>query len=152
MIEGIDHVNLVVRDLATMASFYCEALGCRVTKEVTISGEWIAAVVGLEDVVADVVYLDFLVGPRIELIHFRTPEGIRPDALSVANTFGIRHVAFRVTDIDAVVDRLLQSGVKLRSKIAAVPQTQVSYAGNASKRLVYFDDPEGNLLELCEYR
>jgi catechol 2,3-dioxygenase-like lactoylglutathione lyase family enzyme len=152
MIEGIDHVNLVVRDLAAMKSFYCDALGCRVTKEVTISGHWIAAVVGLDDVVADVVYLDFPVGPRIELIYFHMPQGVRPDGLSVANTFGIRHVAFRVTDIDAVVKRLVQTRVKLRSEIATVPQTQVSYAGNASKRLVYFDDPEGNLLELCEYR
>lgn len=152
MIEGIDHVNLVVRDLAAMTSFYCEALGCRVTKEVTISGDWIAAVVGLEDVVADVVYLEFPSGPRIELIRYRTPEGVRPDSLSAANTFGIRHIAFRVTDIESVAERLLRRSVELRSEIATVPQTQVSYAGNASKRLVYFDDPEGNLLELCEYR
>jgi hypothetical protein len=31
-----------------------------------------------------------------------------------------------------------------------VPTAQVAFAG-AQKRLVYFRDPEGNLLELCEY-
>jgi catechol 2,3-dioxygenase-like lactoylglutathione lyase family enzyme len=151
MIEGIDHVNLVVRDLATMTAFYCEAMECRVTKQVTISGEWIASVVGLQGVVADVVYLDFPMGPRIELIRYRTPEGANWDALSNANSFGIRHIAFRVTDISAAAKRLCQAGVELRSEIATVPQNQVSYEGNASKRLVYFEDPEGNLLELCEY-
>ena len=30
--------------------------------------------------------------------------------------------------------------------------TQVTYAGGVRKRLVYFHDPEGNLLELCEYK
>lgn len=152
MIEGIDHVNLVVRDLAAMTSFYCEALGCRVTKQATISGEWIAAVVGLADVLADVVYLDFPSGPRIELIRYCKPQGVHVEGLSAANTPGIRHIAFRVTDIDVAVHRLREAGVTLRSDVAHVPQTQVSYAGNARKRLVYFDDPEGNLLELCEYR
>jgi catechol 2,3-dioxygenase-like lactoylglutathione lyase family enzyme len=33
-----------------------------------------------------------------------------------------------------------------------VPSSQVTYANNVRKRLVYFRDPEGNLLELCEYR
>ena len=32
------------------------------------------------------------------------------------------------------------------------PDTQVTYAGGIRKRLVYFHDPEENLLELCEYR
>jgi catechol 2,3-dioxygenase-like lactoylglutathione lyase family enzyme len=152
MIEGIDHVNIVVHDLAAMTKFYCECLGCRVTKEVTISGDWIAAVVGLQNVVADVVYLDFPSGPRIELIRYRIPEGVHPPSLANANTFGIRHIAFRVIDIAVVVRRLDQANAKIHSNVATVPQAQVSYAGNASKRLVYFEDPEGNLLELCEYR
>jgi catechol 2,3-dioxygenase-like lactoylglutathione lyase family enzyme len=151
MIEGIDHVNLVVDDLAAMTAFYCEALGCRVTKEVTISGDWIANVVGLDDVLADVVYLDLPNGPRIELIRYRRPEGKQPTGQSTANTMGMRHIAFRVSDMDRAVMRLREFNVVTRSEVATVPQSQVSYAGNVSKRLVYFEDPEGNLLELCEY-
>jgi catechol 2,3-dioxygenase-like lactoylglutathione lyase family enzyme len=151
MIEGIDHVNLVVRDLNAMIAFYRDVLGFLVTKEATISGDWIAEVVGLKDVLADVVYLHPSQGPRVELIHYRQPEGFRPDGLSLANTFGLRHIAFRVTDVDRVVDRLRLVGVRTHSPVATVPQTQVTYAGGASKKLVYFQDPEGNLLELCEY-
>ena len=35
--------------------------------------------------------------------------------------------------------------------VQRVPLLQVSYGGNVQKRLVYFHDPEGNLLEFCEY-
>jgi hypothetical protein len=42
--------------------------------------------------------------------------------------------------------------VRFFSQIQLVPDSQVTYAGGLRKRLVYFQDPEGNLLELCEYR
>lgn len=151
MIEAIDHVNLVVRDLSGMTRFYHDVLGFTVTKEVTISGQWIDEVVGLTDVLADVVYLDLAMGPRIELISYAKPVGEAVGA-NDANTPGIRHLAFRVSDIDAMATRLRDFQVSLGSEIATVPPTQVSYVGGARKRLVYFHDPEGNLLELCEYR
>jgi len=34
----------------------------------------------------------------------------------------------------------------------AVRGLSKTYAGGVRKRLIYFADPEGNLLELCEYR
>lgn len=152
MIKNIDHVNLVVRDLDAMKSFYEKGLGFRVTKEVTISGQWIDDVVGLQGVVADVVYLDLTQGPRIELIRYRQPVGTVPEGRSLPNAMGLRHIAFGVSEIDRVVSALEAAGVRTLSPVATVPQVQVTYAGGASKRLVYFEDPEGNLLELCEYK
>ena len=153
MLEQIDHVNLVVRDLDRMVEFYRHVLGLRETKRVTISGPWIAAVVGLNDAHADVVYLDLPAGPRIELIRYNRPTAaVEPQGLGTSNTPGLRHLAFKVTDIDAAVERLKQAGVRLFSDVQQVPDTQVTYAGGIRKRLVYFHDPEGNLLELCEYK
>lgn len=152
MIEEIDHVNLVVRDLDAMTAFYRDVFALRVTKRVTISGDWIAAVVGLRGVLAEVVYLDPPQGPRVELISYRQPVGIQPEGVSIANTLGLRHIAFRVSDIDRVVERIRLAGTSLNSPVATVPQSQASYPGGASKRLVYLHDPEGNLLELCEYQ
>ena len=152
MIESIDHVNLVVRDLDRMAQFYCALLGFRETKRVTISGPWIEDVVGLKDVAADVIYLDLAAGPRLELLRYHRPAGDRPPGLGDGNTMGLRHLAFRVTDIDALVGRLTDHGVRFFSRVHQVPDAQVTYAGGVRKRLVYFHDPEGNLLELCEYR
>jgi catechol 2,3-dioxygenase-like lactoylglutathione lyase family enzyme len=57
-----------------------------------------------------------------------------------------------VTDITATVAKLKQAGVRFESDVEQVPDSQVTYAGGARKRIVYFYDPEGNLLELCEYR
>jgi catechol 2,3-dioxygenase-like lactoylglutathione lyase family enzyme len=152
MIEGIDHVNLVVADLEVMTAFYRDVLAFPVTKQVTISGDWIDTTVGLPGVLADVVYLDPRQGPRVELICYRQPVAYRPEGLSLANSLGLRHIAFRVTDIDRVVERIRLAGVNPNSPIMTVPQSQVTYAGGVNKRLVYFHDPEGNLLELCEYR
>jgi catechol 2,3-dioxygenase-like lactoylglutathione lyase family enzyme len=148
----IDHVNLVVNDLEKMTAFYRDVLGLAVTKHVTISGEWIGKTVGLGDVEGDVVYLDFPAGPRIELIRYNRPTIERPAGVDRPNAPGIRHLAFRIDDIDAAARRLQLAGVKLFSDVQTVPDSQVTYAGGVRKRLVYFQDPEGNLLELCEYK
>jgi len=152
MLQQIDHVNIVVHDLEKMVSFYCGVLGLTVSKRVTISGEWIDQTVGLKGVTGDVVYLDPPFGPRIELIRYRAPEASRPANLGESNTPGLRHMAFKVDDIDALVKALTKAGVKFFSGVQQVPDRQVTYAGGVRKRLVYFADPEGNLLELCEYR
>jgi catechol 2,3-dioxygenase-like lactoylglutathione lyase family enzyme len=152
MIESIDHVNLVVRDLKRMTAFYRDVLNLRVTKEVSISGAWIDEVVGLNGVAADVVYLDLPTGPRIELIYYRAPVGAEPGAENQPNVFGLRHMAFRVSSIDALIEKLQAAGVVFQSDVKSVPDSQVQYSGGVHKRLVYFRDPEGNLLELCEYR
>jgi len=151
MIEALDHVNIVVKDLEGMIRFYRDALGFKLSKRVVISGEWIEGVVGLKAVEADVVYLEMQEGPRIELIHYRSPIGKKQESLGEPNTFGIRHIAFRVSEIDDLVAQLKKEGVPFFSQVLQVPDTQVKYAGGMRKRLVYFQDPEGNLLELCEY-
>ena len=152
MLESIDHVNLVVNDLEGMAEFYSALLGLTPTKRATISGPWIAAVVGLADVEADVIYLDLPSGPRVELLRYNRPPAARPEGLGRSNTPGLRHLAFRVRDIDGIVARLARRGVQFFSAVHRVPDSQVTYAGGVRKHLVYFNDPEGNLLELCEYR
>src|SRR3712207_2916943 len=115
MLTQIDHVNLVVADLERMIDFYTNVLGLRLTKRATISGEWIAAVVGLHDVHADVPYLTPPTGPRSVLSPYNRPAASRPSEVDRANTPGIRHLAFRVEDIDAAAAKLVAAGVSLFS-------------------------------------
>jgi catechol 2,3-dioxygenase-like lactoylglutathione lyase family enzyme len=152
MLSAIDHVNLVVADLPRMLAFYRDLLGLSVTKQVTISGDWIGSTVGLSGVRAEVVYLDLPSGPRIELLRYLSPGALNVPGVDRPNAIGLRHLAFRVEDIDAAADRLRRAGVELFSDVQTVPESQVTYAGGVRKRLVYFRDPEGNILELCEYR
>ncbi len=152
MLEAIDHINIVVRDLEPMAEFYSRVLGMRITKRVTISGDWIDRVIGLRNAVGEVIYLELPAGPRLELIRYVRPQGADPAGLEIPNMRGLRHIAFRVNDIDAAIVRLRESGIRTTSDAQTVPNEQVTYAGGVRKRLVYFQDPEKNILELCEYR
>lgn len=152
MVDSIDHVNIVVADMERVARFYEDVLGFRRAKHVTISGNWVDATVGLRGAVAEVIYLELATGPRIELARYVSPPGGRPDGIDLPNLQGIRHLAFKVTHIEALVDRLRTAGVKVFSEVQRVPDQQVTYGGGVRKYLVYFQDPEGNLLELCEYR
>lgn len=152
VVQRIDHVNLVVADLPAMTAFYRDVLGLKVTKEVTISGDWIEKVVGIKDVLADVVYLEADDGPRVELIYYHELVGASHDDMGAPNTFGLRHLAFGVDDIEAAAAKLKDAGVKLFSEVQQVPDAQVTYANGVRKRLVYFHDPEGNLLEFCCYK
>ncbi len=152
MLQQIDHVNLVVHDLAAMVRFYCDVLGLHETRRVTINGDWIGRVVGIDDVVADVVYLELPDGPRIELLRYESPAAEHAEGMGRPHMRGLRHLAFRVDDIDAAVAKFRRLGVRFIGEVQRVPDTQVTYAGGVRKRLVYFHDPEQNLLELCEYR
>jgi catechol 2,3-dioxygenase-like lactoylglutathione lyase family enzyme len=152
MLSSIDHINLVVTDLPQMLAFYRDVLGFVVTKQVTISGDWIGKTVGLEHVEAEVVYLDLPAGPRIELLKYLSPDPIRANDLDRPNTLGLRHLAFKVEDIDAAVAKFRQAGIDFLSDVQTVPDAQVTYTDGVRKRFVYFRDPEGNILELCEYR
>ncbi|MFH1378030.1 MAG: VOC family protein [Planctomycetota bacterium] len=149
---GIDHINIVVENLDAMIAFYRDVLGFKLTRRAVISGDWISRVVGLTDVEAEAVYMDAPNPPRIELLKYRRPSMPRPNGQDSPNAPGIRHIALKVNDIDASRARLDSAGVRFFSETIVVPSGQVSYASGARKHIVYFLDPEGNIIELCEYR
>jgi catechol 2,3-dioxygenase-like lactoylglutathione lyase family enzyme len=108
---------------------------------------------GLKGVVADVIYLEMASGPRIELIKYQSPVSAWPPGQSDPSTGGIRHFAFVVPDIDQAYAEFGKRGVDtFIGPPQCVSNQQVSYTGGVRKHLVYFRDPEGNLLEFCEYR
>ena len=150
MIERIDHVNLVVNDMATMIEFYRDVLGLRLTKQAVIGGQWIDDVTGLPRVEAEVAFLEAPTGPSIELICYRTPAGAWPNRPDAPNAHGFRHMAFRVRNIVQLAASMSAAGIKFMSPIQRVPAAQVDYA-DLRKSIVYCRDPEGNLLELCAY-
>jgi catechol 2,3-dioxygenase-like lactoylglutathione lyase family enzyme len=147
----IDHINIVVSDMERSRRFYAEVLGCSETRHAHLEGEWIEAVVGLSGVEADVVYVEPPGGgPRIELIQYHAPRGATLPDNALPNTTGLRHIAFRVDDMEAAVARLNDAGVKCIGEPVAVPTGVVTHqAGH--KWLVYFRDPDGVLLEFAWY-
>lgn len=153
MVQGIDHLNVVVADMARSLRFYTEVLGFTKTKEAQLSGEWIERIVGLKGVRAHAVFIELPGGgPRIELLKYDAPVGVAFAENSRANTLGLRHFALRVTDIAAMVAQLRAAGVEVFSDPVRVPGGVVEFDAGATKTLVYFLDPDGVIIELAEYK
>jgi catechol 2,3-dioxygenase-like lactoylglutathione lyase family enzyme len=149
---AIDHINIVVSDLEKSVKFYTELLGFNLSKMAYLEGEWIESIVGLKGVAADVAFIVAPAGePRIELLCYKTPKGEAIPANSLANTVGIRHIAFRVDDLYSAAEKLKNAGVKLLGEPVVVPETVVTH-GAGHKMLFYFRDPDGVLLEITEYK
>lgn len=140
-IQRIDHVGVIVNDLAAAKAFFLN-LGLEVQGEGEVEGEWVDRVIGLDNVKSAVVMLRVPGGQaNIELIQFFTPsaEGGNPEL--PANTLGIRHIAFAVEDIKAVVARLKEKGTEPFGEIQDFERRY---------KLCYVRGPEGIILELAE--
>ena len=143
MIKNLDHINIVVRSLNEAKQFFTN-LGFIVEDEAELQGDWIARIVGFEQVHARYAKLA-APGSRtkLELIQYYHPASGNDSGIGKANQLGIRHFAFEVEDIEAVVGKLRNNGVTFLSDVQTYPIT--------GKKLVYFYGPEGILLELAEY-
>jgi catechol 2,3-dioxygenase-like lactoylglutathione lyase family enzyme len=151
MIRGIDHITLVVGDLGRSVKFYTETLGFARTGQAYLEGEWVDRLIGIHSVKAEVVYLVPPNGkPRIELLSFKSPLGKIVSDNSLPNTIGLRHLAMEVEDIDRMYNRLKAAGAEMLSVPVSVPSDVESGKGTG-KKLFYFLDPDGILLELAEY-
>ncbi len=140
-IQRIDHVGVIVRDLAAAKAFFID-FGLEVLGEGELAAAWIDRVVGLDGVKVAFVMLRTPDGQaNIELITFYSPSDDRAIQQPSANTLGIRHIAFVVEDIEAVVARLKKNGAETFSEIQ---QFEDSY------KLCYVRGPEGMIIELAE--
>jgi catechol 2,3-dioxygenase-like lactoylglutathione lyase family enzyme len=140
-VRRMEHVGIVVDDLAAAAVFFAE-LGLERQGGGTVEGGWVDRVVGLEGVRAEYAMMRTPDGRGgLELITFHAPPAQRGDPGAPANTRGIRHVAFVVDDIDAVVARLRAHGAELVGEVERYGD---------SIRLCYVRGPEGIIVELGE--
>ncbi|HET6386375.1 MAG TPA: VOC family protein [Armatimonadota bacterium] len=146
----LDHVNIVVTDMARSVAFYETFLGLRRGFEGVLKGGWIDTVTGLESVEARCVFMESGDLPvRLELLEYVNPVGAPISETRAPHLPGVRHIAFRVADLDAFCGRLQRGGIRLISGPTPVP---FLLPGGIRKRLCYFYDPDGVLLEAAEYR
>lgn len=137
----MDHVGIVVEDLAAATAFFVE-LGLELRGEASIEGGWVDRVVGLDGVRSEIAMLQTPDGHgRVELAKFHAPPSHGGDRHAPAHTPGIRHLTFAVDDIDAVVAGLRAHGAEL---VGEIERYEDIY------RLCYLRGPEGILVELAE--
>jgi catechol 2,3-dioxygenase-like lactoylglutathione lyase family enzyme len=138
----MDHIGVVVDDLAAAVAFFVE-LGMEVEGEGpgSVEGRWVDRVVGLDGVRVDIVFVRTPDGhSRLELTKFHAPAAVSPGS-TAPNTFGLRRLMFAVDDIDAVVTRMQAHGAEL---IGEVAQYENIY------RLCYLAGPDGIIVALAE--
>jgi len=125
-ISGIHHVAIIASDYPRSRRFYTEILGLEIVAEVYRAQR-------------DSYKLDLRMadGTQIELFSFPAP----PPRPSRPEAQGLRHLAFRVPDLDAAVRELQQHGVEPE------PVRVDEYTG---KRFTFFADPDDLPLELYE--
>jgi catechol 2,3-dioxygenase-like lactoylglutathione lyase family enzyme len=140
-IKRMNHVGIVVDDLAAATEFFVE-LGLELQGEAAVEGDWVDRVVGLDGVRAEIAMLQTPDGHgMVELSKFHAPLGPVGDDHAPANTPGLRHLSFEVDDIDGALAGLRARGSEL---VGEVERYRDSY------RLCYVRGPEGIIVELAE--
>jgi len=123
-IQRMDHVGVVVDDLAGAIAFFVE-LGLELEGETRVEGRWVDRIVGLDGVQSDIAMMRTPDGRgRLELGKFHAPSARGGDARAPANALGICHVTFAVQGIDDVLDRLRAHGAEL---VGELEQYENSY-------------------------
>jgi catechol 2,3-dioxygenase-like lactoylglutathione lyase family enzyme len=137
----MDHVGIVVDDLAAATEFFVE-LGLVRQGEGAVEGRWVDRIVGLEGVQVDFAMMQTPDGHgRLELVKFHSPSHQGDNGHAPANTPGIRHITFAVEDLDAVLARLRPLCAEL---VGEVERYEDIY------RLCYVRGPAGIIIELAE--
>jgi catechol 2,3-dioxygenase-like lactoylglutathione lyase family enzyme len=137
----MEHVGIVVDDLPAAIEFFVE-LGLELRGQMPVEGGWVNRIVGLDGVRVDTAMLRTPDGHgEIELVKFHSPPTQDGDPHAPANTPGLRHLAFLVEDIDAVVAGLRARGAELVGELERYKDIY---------RLCYIRGPEGIIVELAE--
>jgi glyoxylase I family protein len=140
----VGHLGMTVKDTARTLDFYCNVLGAKLLWDAKVpqQGAQTDTIFGLEGAKVSVSGVN-LHGITIEFFEFHTPKVPKDSYKTDYRTGGWKHLAFEVEDIDMEVRRLKDKGVHVRYPV----QTLANGA-----RMVYFDDPDGIMLELIQPR
>src|SRR5687767_283010 len=149
-VAEIFHTGITVSNLERSIAFYRDVLGLELVSQWESAQPYLRKVVGYPDAELRIALLrlpggvqEGRSGHHIELLEYRVPRGVRGDA----NTFnpGNAHVAFMVTDLDAVYAEMKAKGVRFKSEPVAI-----THGRNAGAKGVYFFDPDDVTLELVQ--
>jgi catechol 2,3-dioxygenase-like lactoylglutathione lyase family enzyme len=119
-IKRLDHVSVVVEDLAAASAFFSE-LGLEKEGEAALEGEWVDRVNGIESVQVDIVMMRTPDGHgHLELTKFRNPKVVEIEPASAApNTLGLRSVMFTVESVEETVASMrAHFGAELLGEVA----------------------------------
>ncbi len=141
-IKRLDHVSVVVDDLAAAVAFFT-ALGMTVEGEAPVEGPWVDRVNAIEGIQIDIIMMRTPDGHgRLELTKFRNPELVELEpAIAPPNALGLRSIMFTVDSVDDAVARLRAQGAELIGEVVQYEDID---------RLCYLRGPAGIIVALAE--
>jgi catechol 2,3-dioxygenase-like lactoylglutathione lyase family enzyme len=144
------HTNLIAQDWRRLANFYCEVFECRpIGPERDLHGEWIGKMTALPGVRIKGVHLRLpghdAGGPTLEIFSYE-PANLAA-AQPAVNRQGLGHLAFHVDSVEATLQKLLENGGGQLGELIVR-----DYGGLGVLTAVYARDPEGNIIEIQNWR
>ena len=125
-IRCIHHIAILTDDYQQSKRFYTDVLGFRILKETYRASR-------------DSYKLDLAIAGKYQIELFSFPD--HRERASYPEAKGLRHLAFAVTDVEEAAD-------ELRSKGVSVEPVRIDEL--TQKKFVFFNDPNGQPLELYE--
>jgi predicted enzyme related to lactoylglutathione lyase len=143
------HTNIIAKDWRGLVEFYEDVFACkRVPPERDLKGAWLSQGTGVPDAHLRGIHLA-LPGfennsPTLEIFQYDQNE---PKPAPAANREGFGHIAFEVDDVALFLAAVEKHGGAALSQIASkeVP-------GVGLLTFVYATDPEGNIIELQNWK
>lgn len=126
IISGVHHIAIIASDYQRSKYFYNQILGFEILHEVYRAHR-------------DSYKLDLCIDEttQIELFSFPSP----PSRPSTPEACGLRHLAFRVNNLDSAIMHLTKNGIEC--EVIRIDEF-------TNKRFTFFKDPDGLPLELYE--
>jgi catechol 2,3-dioxygenase-like lactoylglutathione lyase family enzyme len=140
-IKRIDHISIVVNDLAAAKEFFID-FGFTVQGEAEEQSELLDKVTGIKNSKSQIVFLQAPNGQmNLELAKFLRPAGKSEVQDNFIYSHGIQHLAFVVEKIEDIVTSMKQKGYDVFVD---------TYNYKNEYKLCYFRGPEGIIIELAE--
>jgi len=143
-IQTIYHTGFIVENLEKALDFYTRVLEMTIERAPAISETpWISEVVGYENVKMYQAYVGVGDGHSIELIEYQRPRGEKRSDQYDRNRPGSAHAAMVVDHVPAWRERLENEGIKVFG-----PKYERDLEYPWARYAIYFQDPDGNWLEM----
>ena len=140
-IQRIDHIGVVVNDLAAAKQFFLD-FGFTVQGEAEEQSELLDKVTGIKNAKSQIVFLQAPDGQiNLELAKFIHPTDKSEAPESFIYSHGIQHLAFVVENIEDIVVTMKQKGYEVFVD---------TYNYQNTYKLCYVRSPEGIIIELAE--
>lgn len=143
------HTNLIASDWRKLAEFYINVFGCKpVYPERDLSGEWVDQLTALHNVRIHGIHLSlpgYDNGPTLEIFEYQ-PDKLRNHPPQL-NQQGFTHLAFHVDSVPEALEKLIENGGYQFGELIVKEYEQLG-----TLTVVYAEDPEGNFIELQNWK